>query len=327
MSIQIDNLINQKKSNQELVQECSFENQNHLGMLLKKIYQPLGTTPTQIRLLLLCNWCDSKTLCDNWNRMSKGDYTWNNIRIVWEEPADYYVIINSTPVKFFIDPKKTILFQMEPHMELDNKWGEWSKPTPSMFKFCGTHNTEYNNNEWHLSKTYSQLSNEEIIKTSNILSTVISNKYNDPGHKKRIDFIKFLENKGMDVNVYGGNTAGWKNYQGGLPYCAKDDGMFPYKYVFNAENHEINNYYTEKLIDGILAECLVFYWGCPNIFDFFDERALVKLELVDFEKDFEIITRALRENWYEMRLPYIREAKKKILNKTQFFPRIERILA
>ena len=71
----------------------------------------------------------------------------------------------------------------------------------------------------------------------------------------------------------------------------------------------------------------MFYWGCPNIFDFFDVRALVKLELVDFEKDFETITRALRENWYEMRLPYIREAKKKRLNETQFFPRIERILS
>ncbi len=107
----------------------------------------------------------------------------------------------------------------------------------------------------------------------------------------------------------------------------KDKAMFPYKYVFNAENHEIRNYYTEKLIDGILAECLVFYWGCPNIRDFFDERAYVKLELADFEKDFQTIVRAIEENWWEKRLPYIREAKQRILNETQFFPRIESILS
>ena len=131
----------------------------------------------------------------------------------------------------------------------------------------------------------------------------------------------------MDVHVYGGNKFEWKNYKGSLPYHNKDKAMFPYKYVFNAENHEIRNYYTEKLIDGILAECLVFYWGCPNIHDFIDERAFIRLELVDFEKDFSTISRAIRENWWEQKLPYIREAKKKILNETQFFPRIERILS
>ena len=322
MSFLIDNLIQQQKSNKELLEQCSIENQHHLCKLLKKIYKP-----TKIRLLLLCNWCDSKNLCDFWNKMSKGDYTWNNIHIVYEEPADYYVVINSPPIGVFPDIKRTILFQMEPHMNLDKKWGDWSNPNESMFKFCGTHKNEYNNNEWHLSKTYSQLSSEEIIKTTTILSTILSNKYYDPGHKKRIDFIKFLEKKGMDVNVYGGNNFGWKNYKGVLPYGAKDEGMFQYKYVFNAENHEIKNYYTEKLIDGILAECLVFYCGCPNIFDFFDERALVKLELVDFDKDFQTITRAIHENWYKDRLPYIREAKKKILNETQFFPRLEKILS
>jgi hypothetical protein len=102
--------------------------------------------------------------------------------------------------------------------------------------------------------------------------------------------------------------------------------MFPYKYVFNAENHEIRNYYTEKLIDGILAECLVFYWGCPNISDYIDSRAYVKLNLENFDKDLEIIKTALRENWWEQRIDIIREEKRKILNHLQFFPRLERII-
>ena len=37
----------------------------------------------KIRVLLLCNWCSSKELCDIWNKMSKGNYSWNNIKIVW----------------------------------------------------------------------------------------------------------------------------------------------------------------------------------------------------------------------------------------------------
>jgi hypothetical protein len=283
------------------------------------------------RVMLLCNWCDSKTLCDTWNKMSQGEYTWNNIRIVWEEPAEYYVVINCPPITIFPDTKKTILFHMEPHMSQNEQmWGDWGKPPVDALKFCGTHEREYNNNEWHLSKTYNQLSSEEVKKddiVAHILSTVLSDKYNDPGHVKRIDFVKFLDQKKLDTHVYGGNKFEWKNYKGSTPSHNKDKAMFPYKYVFNAENHEIRNYYTEKLIDGILAECLVFYCGCPNIRDFFDERAFVKLELADFEKDYETIKRAIDDNWWEDRIDIIRKEKQRILNYYQFFPRLERILA
>ena len=46
-----------------------------------------------IKVLLYCSWCSSKELCDLWNKMSKGNYSWNNIQIVSEEPCDYYCII------------------------------------------------------------------------------------------------------------------------------------------------------------------------------------------------------------------------------------------
>ena len=284
-----------------------------------------------IRIMLLCNWCDSRSLCDNWNKMSKGNYRWNNIQIVWEKPADYFVVINCPPITIFPPLDKTILFQMEPNMQENKKmWGDWSNPPAPNLKFCGTHATEYNNNEWHLAKTYTELSSQKVSKetnVANILSTVLSDKYKDPGHIKRIDFIKFLESKNAQVHVWGGNKFDWKQYKGSLEPHAKDQAMFPYKYVFNAENHDIRNYYTEKIIDGILAECLVFYWGCPNIRDFIDERAFVKLELVDFESDYKTILKAINENWWEKRLPFIKAAKKKILNETQFFPRLEKIVS
>ena len=290
----------------------------------------LKTSVPKTRVLLLCNWCESEQLCKLWNKMSQGDYTWNNIQIVWEEPCDYYVVINCPPITIFPDTRKTLFFHMEPRMaENKNMWGDWGTPPKDSFLFCGTHDQEYNNNEWHLSKTYKQLCEEQVVKdedVAQILSTVLSDKYKDPGHILRIDFTKFLERKGLEVHVYGGDKFGWKDYKGSLPPHEKDKAVFPYKYVFNAENHEIRNYYTEKLIDGILAECLVFYWGCPNIRDFFDERALVQLKLEDFEQDFAIIKKAIDENWWAERLVYIKKEKQRILDYYQFFPRLERII-
>ena len=103
-------------------------------------------------------------------------------------------------------------------------------------------------------------------------------------------------------------------------------GLFPYKYHFQCENNPIKNYVSEKLYDGILSECLVFYSGAPNVKEIIDERAYVVLQLESFEEDMKTIKKAIEENWWEQRLPYIREAKKKILNELNFFPRIEEII-
>ena len=304
------------KTGQEIVQQPSIQQPS--------IQQALST-----RVQLLCNWCSSKELADCWNKMSKGNYTWNNIKLVWEGDVDYYVIINMPPEDSFFDKKKTIVFRMEPNMSKHpDFWKEWADPNDKEFLKVFRHEKgDYNNNEWHLSSPYSVLSeNKGFYKPHNILSTVISDKYKDPGQVKRVDFVKFLEKNSFPIHVYGDNKWNYKNYMGSLPHHNKNGGLLGYKYTFNAENQTIKNYYTEKLIDGILAECLVFYWGCPNVKDYIDERAYVQLELSNFEKDYKTIQKAINEDWHTKRLPYIKEAKKKILNELQFFPRLEKII-
>jgi hypothetical protein len=38
------------------------------------------------------------------------------------------------------------------------------------------------------------------------------------------------------------------------------------------------------------------------------------------------VKKAIEEDWWSQRLPYIREAKRRILTELQFFPRLEREL-
>ena len=130
----------------------------------------------------------------------------------------------------------------------------------------------------------------------------------------------------MPVHVFGDNKWNYKDFKGSLPPHEKDIAMFPYKYVFNCENNNIKNYYTEKLIDGILAECLVFYSGCYNIREYIDEKAFVYLELSNFEEDYKKVKDAIDNNLWEQRINIIKKEKRKILNYLQFFPRIERII-
>lgn len=295
-----------------------------LTSFLKNLNIEIDEIKPKIHIKIFTNWCSPEEITSLWNKMRPEE---SSLILTTQEPIDYYVIINSPPKDAIYDKKRTIVFQMEPFMDRHNKWGEWSNPDKNEFYRVLRHvDGAYNNNEWHLSKTYLQLSNEPIVKTENTLSTVLSSKYTDIGHTKRIDFVKFLEKKGIPVHVFGDDKWRYKDYKGSLPYHCKDNAILPYKYTFNAENNEIPNYYTEKLIDGILGECLTFYWGCPNVRKYIDNRAYVQLELSNFEKDSETILTAIREDWHTQRLPFIKEAKKKILNELQFFPRLESII-
>jgi hypothetical protein len=286
----------------------------------------------QIRVLLECNWTSSTDLCNTWTKMSKGNCRWENIELVDSEPADFYCVINSTrDLQDVKHPEKTIVFRMEPFMENHpEQWGIWSKPDASRFLFVGYHDVHYNNNEWHLSKTYNELMNCNIEKNSEldgILSTVLSDKYADEGHIKRIDFIKYVDShETVPVHVYGGNKFNWSNYKGELPYHNKNDAMCPYKYVFNCENQFIKGYYTEKIIDAILSESLIFYHGCPDIRNYIDERAFVWLDLSNLESDTIKIKQAMQFNLWENRIQFIRAEKQRILNDKQFFPRLHRLI-
>ncbi len=160
---------------------------------------------------------------------------------------------------------------------------------------------------------------------------MLSDKYFDPGHIKRIDFMRYLEGRTVDINVaiYGSANNRFKNYQGSPPPHQKDEAMFPYKYHFNAENHSIHNYVTEKFVDAMLAECLIFYWGCPNLEEIMGEECrgcFIRLGLEDFTKDLKVIEEAIRNQEYEKRLPAIRRAKHKILNELQVFPAIKKVI-
>jgi hypothetical protein len=93
-----------------------------------------------------------------------------------------------------------------------------------------------------------------------------------------------------------------------------------------AENNSEHNYATEKIWEPILCECLCFYWGCPNLEDYIDERAFVRLDLDDFEKSYQIIKQAIEEDWWSQRIDIIKKEKEKIINEFGFFPTLQRII-
>lgn len=281
----------------------------------------------------ICNY--RKDLVQVLDKHTKGSRTWNNICLTDNDQiADYFVIINKPMDNEYYIPERSIVFQMEP-MRTDEEgdwgvksWGEWSFPDKNKFLQVRNHKYYLNNVVWHLGLTYNQLSSMKI-KKSKLLSAVISDKYYDRGHKLRVDFIRYVQEKEPElIDMYGTcGSLNFKNYLGEIPPNKKEVGLLSYKYTFNCENNSEINYATEKITDAILSECLCFYWGCPNLGDWINPDCYIPLDLEDFEKSYQTIKETIRNNEWEKRLSCIQEEKDKILNKLQMFPVLERVIA
>ena len=286
------------------------------------IYIKIHPKPKMKKVKMLCNWCSSEQLCKEWANMY--DPSSNFIMTSDHTDIDYYVVINST--QEFFEPSKTIVFQMEPWVHSSSPWGvktwgDWATPDPSLFlKVRGRHSKCHNNVLWQLELTYPQLQTLTYPAKQDRLSTICSSKYFDPGHIARIDFLRFLDKKVDWLDIYNSdNSFEFKHYKGPCtPYVDKSKGILPYKYYFMVENNYEENFITEKLWEPILCESLCFYYGCPNVTDYLDERAFVLLPLDDFEACLQIIQTAIREDWWSQRLPFIQQEKQKILKELSF---------
>ena len=270
-----------------------------------------------------CNWMSPKDISHAWNNMTTDrtfTYEYNNVRVflVWDNNPDIWIIINKPWDDSYI-PSKSIGFCMEPFLEK-----KMVGIRDTLLKCC-FHDTHLNILEWHLGKTYSNLLSHPVKTEENRISAIVSSKYWDVGHIKRINFIKYAEHF-IHFDVFGANRD-YIHYKGSLPVFNKQDGLFPYKYTFAAENNSIPNYITEKFVDAILSECFVFYWGSPNIGLHFDPRVSIQLDLDDFENDLAIIQNAISEKVWEQNIEYIRTEKSRILNDLNFFPFICKVLA
>lgn len=293
-----------------------------------------------IKVKLISNYATSSFLQNEWNNMSKGNFKWNNILIVDDNYdinfIDYFVIINKPLYEnIFYIPEKTIIFQMEPWSNEKagvKTWGKWAEPDENIFLDVRSHKKYINNCQSQLNITYNELLTKEITKKYNRICCICSANYFDPGHIKRVDFIRFLEelnDSNVIIDIYGrDNYHNFKNYKGPLPNDSKDI-MMDYKYYFMAENNKEHNYITEKFWETVLAECFCFYWGADNLKDYICPESFISLELdsvEEFNRSYILIKNSINDNIWDKKINLIKAEKQKVMNYYNFYPTIERII-
>ncbi|MCT8977271.1 hypothetical protein N4T77_11715 [Clostridium sp. CX1] len=263
-----------------------------------------------IKIKFHANWCSDYEIREHFNRCTtNNDYTWKNLFITLDDDYDFFVIMNHPQHNNF-PPSKTIVFQCEPE-STRMCWGNFYKPDSKAF--FKVYDTEHNHNvdKWFIGLNYQQLLNGNFSKNK-VMSGIVSGIYNLEGHVDRFNFLKYLDKLPFYEHFGKGDLGFLKSFKGYLPN--KEDGLISYRYHFNAENVYEKNYFTEKIIDPILCECLCFYDGCPNIEEFIDSRAYIKINLKKPDESLETIKWSIENNEYEKRIPFIKKEKEKLMN-------------
>ena len=149
------------------------------------------------------------------------------------------------------------------------------------------------------------------IKKSKLISVISSNKSFTPGHENRLEFVEVLRRHfGAQVDVFG---KGFNEIED------KWEALAPYKYHIVLENSSFKDYWTEKLADAYLAFCYPIYFGCPNIYDYFDASMLSVIDIAKPDQAVEEIEKCLAADEYEARIERLKKARHRILNEYNIF--------
>lgn len=136
-------------------------------------------------------------------------------------------------------------------------------------------------------------------------------------HSKRVAFTQRLVRDLPEMDVFG---------QGVNPIDDKAQALDDYKYHITIENHVHPHHLTEKLPDAFLGYTLPFYHGAPNAGDYFPKQSFIAIDINDYERTRDIINYHLKNNEYEDRLPYIIEARRRVLEEQSLFAILSRVI-
>jgi hypothetical protein len=147
-------------------------------------------------------------------------------------------------------------------------------------------------------------------KTRTIATVCSTKQQTHTLHNRRYRFTVELKKLLPELELYG---------HGVREMDDKAESLHDYRYHVAVENHRGLHHWTEKLADPFLGLALPFYYGCPNAAEYFPEESFITIDIDDVPGAAEIIRRTIRDNEYVQRLPYLIEARRRVVERYNLF--------
>lgn len=136
-----------------------------------------------------------------------------------------------------------------------------------------------------------------------MLSIISSTLAQLPGQIARNNFVNSITDPDIQQHMFG---------RGRREMLSKTEGLDDYRFTLAVENSAIPGYFTEKITDPILRECVPIYFGAPDVLDYFPSESVLILPSLTLEA-FRDVLALVSEKEYLQRLPALREAKRRLI--------------
>lgn len=157
----------------------------------------------------------------------------------------------------------------------------------------------------------------EFEKTHDLGTVCSAKQQTHTLHRMRYNLTKYLSEHLPQMDWYG---------RGVKPLSRKCDALFPYRYHVAMENYIAPYHWTDKISDPILGLCLTFYAGDPRLSDIFPADSFIPIPADNPPEACRIISEAIANNEYEKRLPAIKEARRLLVEKYNFYARVAALI-
>lgn len=261
-----------------------------------------------IKVKITCFWEDSLSFFEAIRGLSFGKDTWKNLKFVTHDNYDRLIILTRPHADCSYDPQKAITILTEPPGSSNHRQHESSATLPVYLALPFWRDIG-RKDQYKISKIG--------ITKKKLFSAVTSELYTMEGQKKRLELVCRLDQAIANGFCLWGRSCGMQllprlqAYKGEI--ADKYKALWSYKYHFACENSFVDDYFTEKIFDPVIAECLCFYDGCTNLESFIDERAFIRINVSEPEMALEVIIKSILDNEWAKRVRFVRQQKERLL--------------
>jgi hypothetical protein len=249
---------------------------------------------------------------------------WNGIQFTLDPvpECDYVIVLNhlQEPVTVNVPPGKVWCLVQEPPVPL-YRWLQLGfasfdrvytqDPALGGGKYIHSHGSL----PWHVDRTYDWLKASPIPQKTKPLSWVTSNARNKPGHALRMGFLDTVR-AAVPFDLFG---------RGFRPVADKWDALADYRYSIAFENYSGRDYFTEKITDCFLAGAMPLYYGATNLEAYFPPESFIRIDPTDPATP-RRIQEIISSDLAEKNRVAILEARRRVLEEHQIFPRISSLI-
>jgi hypothetical protein len=224
-----------------------------------------------IKIKVFCPFSSSKNCKEIYEKINYANeipFYGKDKKIYLTEHEDYThaIIINTIMPKLKDIPKENVIgLAFEPiyFLGLSPKFIEYAKKYISKYLIGDKMDLpdpfiEHFGYMWHSRPP------REITNKSKLMSIIVSEKKNAPGHMYRHNLVELIIQHKLPIDIYGHGSTNYK-YNRVMGKFADSEPYEDYMFSICIENYVCNHYFSEKVITPLMYNCNPIYLGCRNI--------------------------------------------------------------